>query len=100
MSWLTKTMCKLEFKKHRKFIKILKSLVIKYKRFFLVSNKLRGVRFDIRGKLGVKGNAKKRHLAFNVNTTSFSKKKHRLEYKQGLVYTDTGVLGVTLIFAF
>ena len=93
-------MCKLEFKKHRKFIKIFKALVIRYKRFFLVSNKLRGIRFDIRGKLGVKGNAKKRHLAFNVNTTSFSKKKHRLEYKQGLVYTDTGVLGVTLIFAF
>ena len=61
---------------------------------------MKGLRFDIRGKLGVKGNAKKRHMNFSVNTNSFSKKKHRIEYKQGLVYTDTGVLGLTLVFVF
>jgi hypothetical protein len=100
MGWLTRTMCKIEFKKHRKFVKLLKFLLFKYRRFFLFFNKVKGVRFDIRGKLGVRGNAKKRHLAFNIRKNSFSQKKHRLEYKQGLVYTDTGVLGVTLIMAF
>jgi hypothetical protein len=90
----------MEIRKHRKFIKIFKMLFSKYKSFFLRLNKVKGVKLDIRGKLGVKGNAKKRHLSFNVNTTSFSKKKNRLDYRQGLVYTETGVLGVTLILTY
>jgi len=100
MSWLTRAMCRMEIRKHRKFIKIFKMLFSKYKSFFLRLNKVKGVKLDIRGKLGVKGNAKKRHLSFNVNTTSFSKKKNRLDYRQGLVYTETGVLGVTLILTY
>jgi hypothetical protein len=100
MSWLTRAMCRMEIRKHRKFIKIFKVLFSKYKFFFLRLNKVKGIKLDIRGKLGVKGNAKKRHLSFNVNTTSFSKKKYRLDYRQGLVYTETGVLGVTLILTY
>lgn len=100
LGWLTRAMCRMEIRKHRKFIKILKVLFTKYKYFFLRTNRVKGIKLDIRGKLGVKGNAKKRHLSFNVNTTSFSKKKYRLDYRQGLVYTETGVLGVTLILTY
>ena len=100
LGWLTRAMCRMEIRKHRKFIKILKVLFTKYKYFFLRANRVKGIKLDIRGKLGVKGNAKKRHLSFNVNTTSFSKKKYRLDYRQGLVYTETGVLGVTLIITY
>lgn len=100
LSWLTRAMCRMEIRKHRKFIKILRTLFTKYKNFFLKANNIKGIKLDIRGKLGVKGNAKKRHLSFNVDTTSFSKKKYRLDYRQGLVYTETGVLGLTMILTY
>ena len=100
MTWLTRLMGKIDYKKHRRLLKILKSILLKYKYFFLLLNKVEGFKFGIKGKLGVKGNAKKRIMEFTVRNTSFSKKKNRIEYQQGLVYTETGVLGVTMVLAF
>jgi hypothetical protein len=100
MTWLTRLMGKIDYKKHRKLLKILKSILLRYKYFFLLLNKVEGFKFGIKGKLGVKGNAKKRIMEFTVRNTSFSKKKNRIEYQQGLVYTETGVLGVTMVLAF
>ena len=100
MTWLTRLMNKIDYKKHRRLLKILKSILLRYKYFFLLLNKVEGFKFGIKGKLGVKGNAKKRIMEFTVRNTSFSKKKNRIEYQQGLVYTETGVLGVTMVLAF
>jgi ribosomal protein S3 len=93
-------MQRIEIKRHRKFVKILKMLFLDYESLFLIQNGIKGIKFDIRGKLGVIGSSKKRHLSFNIGVTSFSKKSHRLEYRQGLVNTSTGVLGVTIIIAY
>lgn len=93
-------MAKIKFKKHKQFINFFKMLLIKNELFFLKQNKIIGFKFDIRGKVGVTGNAKKRHVFCSIGSTSFSEKKHRLDYKQGLVYTDTGVLGLTFILVY
>jgi len=100
MKWFTKSMTRLKLKKHKKFIKFFKKTLYKNESFFLVANKVKGFKFDIRGKVGVSGNAKKRHTSFYFGNTSFSTKKLRLDYSQGLVYTDTGVLGVTMILSY
>ena len=52
---------------------------------FLNLNFIKGVKFDTRGKVGVLG---------------YSRKNYKIEYQQGIVYTDTGVLGATLIYVF
>jgi ribosomal protein S3 len=57
---------------------------------------VRGFFFDIRGKVGVTGNAKKRHFFFKEGKSSFTEKRLKLSYYQDLVRTKTGVLGVTL----
>lgn len=93
-------MSKLAINKHKRFVRLLKVLLHKYSNFFLDSNKVTGFKFDIRGKLGVTGNSKKRHTSFSLGRTSFSRKNLRVDYQQGLVYTDTGVLGVTMIISY
>lgn len=93
-------MNKLRINKHKQVIKLLQHFIIDYTDFFVYHNFIKGVKFDIRGKVGVTGNSKKRHILFSIGSTSFSRKNYRLEYQQGLVYTDTGVLGLTLIYVF
>jgi hypothetical protein len=61
---------------------------------------IRGFVFDIRGKVGVTGDAKKRHTKISWGQTSFTNKNLKLSLKQGLVYTRTGVMGVTVIIFF
>jgi hypothetical protein len=100
MNWFGKAMTKLTINKHRRFIKLFKTLLYKYSGVFLQPNNILGFKFDIRGKVGVTGNAKKRHTFFNIGRSSFSKKSLRVEYQQGLVYTDTGVLGVTMVISY
>jgi len=98
--WLCRSMTRLDIGKHKHVIKLFQRFIIDYTDFFVFNNFLIGLKFDIRGKVGVAGNSKKRHVLFTVGCTSFSRKSHRLEYQQGLVYTDTGVLGATLIYVF
>jgi hypothetical protein len=93
-------MQKIEFTKHKIFIKNFKFLLLKYAFFFCQTAKILGFRFEIRGKIGVTGNAKKKHTIFSFGASSFSKKTHRLDLKQGLVYTETGVLGITFILTY
>ena len=61
---------------------------------------MRGIFFDIRGKLGVTGNAKKRHLKINMGNYSFTKKVNKINYYQSIVRTSTGVLGITFCIFF
>ncbi len=100
LSWLAKTMKRLYFKKHRLFIYFLRIVLRRHfcKKFFKNLG-FKGFLFDIRGKVGVTGNSKKRHIQFNWGFTSFSKKSLRLKYAHGLVHTNTGVMGVTFFIA-
>lgn len=61
---------------------------------------LKGFIFDIRGKVGVAGNAKRRHFVLKWGRYSFTEKNLRFTYKHGLIRTFTGVLGVTIIMTF
>jgi ribosomal protein S3 len=76
-----------------RFLKVIcRALFLKYRKAINV----RGFFFDIRGKVGVTGNAKKRHFFFKEGKSSFTEKRLKLSYYQDLVRTKTGVLGVTL----
>ena len=80
------------------FLKVIlkRHLLPNFKNFFLI----KGFVFDIRGKVGVTGDAKKRHTLISWGQSSFSEKNLKLSLKQGLVYTRTGVMGVTVIIVF
>ena len=83
------------FRSQRKFLRFLRFIFRAIFKRFRKSVDIQGFFFDIRGKVGVSGNAKKRHFFFKEGPSSFSEKKIRLLFYQDLVRTRTGVLGVT-----
>lgn len=71
--------------------------------FTYLSNKLfkrlglKGLYFDIRGKVAVKGDSKKRHILLRYGECTFSQKSIKVLPAYSKVHTFTGVLGVTFI---
>lgn len=90
---------KLELRKHKKIVKIIQSTLQKYEFFFKLTG-VTGFYFDIRGKLGVSGNAKKRHYAFSVGLISSTQKSLKLKFCQTTIRTDTGVMGVNFLISY
>jgi len=97
--WFKHVMEKLHISKHKKMCRAIKNTLKNYP-VFLKSTGVKGFSLDIRGKLGVAGNAKKRHYHFYEGSLEFTTKNHGLMMYQTTVRTHTGVLGVTLYLSF
>ncbi len=100
LNWISKTMNRVYFKNHKKFLIVFKSVVTRFFYLFFKDLNFKGFFFDIRGKVGVTGNAKKRHFSIKFGRFSHSRKSLRLNMFQNLVKTKTGVLGLTLVISF
>jgi hypothetical protein len=101
VNWITWTLSSITYKKIKLFLHFLRNYLVNY---FLpqVCNlvKIKGFLFDIRGKVGVTGDAKKRHVQIDWGQSSYTKKKLKFSLKQGIVKTQTGVMGVTVVITF
>jgi len=85
-------------KSQKKIFFFLKNLILRFSIFFK-RLLIRGVFFDIRGKIGATGNSKKKRLFFKCRKHSLTNKRLRINFSNGVVRTTTGVLGVsTYIF--
>lgn len=100
LNWFKDFMEKINLKNHKKFLNLLKLVLTRYYNFFFLNSDVLGVFFDIRGKLGVTGSAKKRHMKISSGTHSSTKKKNKISFSQSTVRTSTGVLGVTFCIFF
>lgn len=101
LNWFTWTLMHLPYKDTKGFLYFLKVLMKKNVLPYCEKLKqIKGFVFDIRGKVGVTGDAKKRHTLISWGQSSFSRKDLKMSLKQGLVYTRTGVMGVTVIMLF
>ena len=100
LNWFVDLMEKIYLKNHKKFLNLLKLIFTRYYNFFFLNLAVLGIFFDIRGKLGVTGSAKKRHMRINSGTFSSTKKKNKISFSQSVVRTNTGVLGVTFCIFF
>ena len=78
------------------FNKFLKEFFPVFRRIFLV----RGFKLDVRGKVSVAGNSKKRHYLIKYGELSFSKKNNKISYAQNIVRTPTGVLGLEFVLVY
>ena len=97
--WFKRLMELLHISKHKKMCRVFKQ-TLKNNPLFFKKTKTLGFSFDIRGKLGVTGNAKKRHYYFSEGTLSFTSKNHGLMMFQTTVRTYTGVLGITMFLSY
>lgn len=95
--WLCKFMEFTNFKVHKKFITFFQNFMNKHYNVFSAVFGINGFFFDIRGKVGVTGNSKKRHHFFKVGTLNRSTKYKKINFKQSVVRTPSGALGLTFI---
>ena len=99
-AWFVRFFIKIHFKLHKSFLflfnKFLAEFFYIFKSFFFI----KGFKLDVRGKVSVAGNSKKRHFLIKYGEISFSKKSSRLSYTQSIVPTSTGVLGVELLLVY
>jgi ribosomal protein S3 len=72
-------------------------MIISYSDELVFKNDVKGFFFDIRGKVGVTGDAKKRSFFFNVGRYSKTTKNSKFNYQFSPIRTDTGALGITMI---
>lgn len=100
IDWFVKTMERIQFRNHKKFLTVFKFIITSYSDLFIYKNNVGGFFFDIRGKVGVAGNAKKRHFSFNEGRFSKTTKLSKFDYQQQIVRTFTGALGVTMVMYF
>lgn len=96
IEWFIKTMERIPFKNHRKLLSVFKFIIVNYFSIFSKKN-IKGFFFDIRGKVGVSGNAKKRHFSFYKGKYSKTTKNSRFDYQYNIIRTFTGALGVTMV---
>ena len=100
LDWFVFTMEKMRLNGHKKFLILLKLVLQQYYNYFFSKLDVLGVFFDIRGKIGVSGNAKKRHKKISIGSNSSTKKILKINYKQSIIRTSTGVLGVSFYIYF
>jgi len=86
--------------KHKKYLWFFRSVFSYLDRRGWRRYRLRGLYFDVRGKVAVKGDAKKRHVLLRYGECTFSQKSIKVSPAYGKVHTFTGVLGVTFILFF
>ena len=98
--WISKFMETLNFKNHKKFINFFQNFMFKHSSLFINNLKIKGFLFDIRGKVGVTGSSKKRHVCFKFGSLNRSSKNSRFNFNQSLVRTYSGVLGLTYIISY
>ena len=98
--WISKFMEITSFKNHKKFLMFFQNFVKRYANVFIDVLKIKGFFFDIRGKVGVTGSSKKRHISFKIGNLGKSNKNSKIEFNQNLVRTYSGVLGVTYVLSY
>lgn len=90
----------LNFKGHRRFLVFLQNFFRRHSFLIIEILKIEGFYFDIRGKVGVTGNSKKRHNCFKIGSLKRGNKNFKIDFNQGLVRTPSGVMGLTYILAY
>ena len=78
--WICKFMEATTFRVHKRFLTFFKNFMHKYSKIFIENLKIRGFFFDIRGKVGVTGNSKKRHFFFKFGELNKSSKKKKNKF--------------------
>lgn len=95
--WFLLTMERIQFSKHKKFLSVFKNITTNYSDFLIFGNDVGGFFLDVRGKVGVTGDAKKRNFYISIGKRSKTTKNSKYDYQNGVVRTTTGQLGITMI---
>ena len=99
-NWINITMQKISFWKYKTFLRYIK-YVLRY--FFWIMFRelnIKGLKFQLKGKVSVAGNARTRTVFHTIGFTSHATFNNKILYKLDLIRTFTGVLGLKLWIVF
>lgn len=100
IEWLQYTLMKISFWKYRSLFHFLRYIF----RFFFwpIFNELgvTGVKFKLKGKISVSGNARTRSISTSAGRSGHTTKDHRIIHLSRLVPSFTGVMGFQIWFFF
>ena len=98
MDWFQSTMGRISFWKLRSFIHFLE-YIFKFVFWPIFSQlNIKGIKFQLKGKISVSGNSRKRIMVFNVGKTSRTTTIYRTIQLRRLIPSFTGVMGFTMWF--
>lgn len=97
--FLKYTLEKNHFKWHKKILSLFFDILRK-NNFILPLTNVKGFSFDIRGKVGVSGNAKKRHNFFSIGKITTTSQNLKSHWQQLNVWTPTGQMGMTILIQY
>jgi hypothetical protein len=99
-NWMVTTMGKISFWKFKTFLRYMK-YVLRYFFWAIFSQlKIKGIKYQLKGKISVAGNARTRTAFHYVGFTSHSTFNNKILYTLNLVRTFTGVQGLKLWIVF
>lgn len=99
-NWLKHTMEELYYKNHKKFLMFFKNtlfFLFKYLKSFL---KINGLKFNLKGKIALGGNSKKKNFKMNLGLCSLTKKHNYINYNKDFIKTVSGTLGFSIFIFF
>lgn len=99
-NWIKAMLYRMSFWKYRLLLRYTKFLLRSLFSAHFQDLDFKGVRFSLKGKVSVAGNARTRSVVFNVGQTSHSTHNNRTLSHVTKVYSFTGVMGFTLSFYF
>ncbi len=91
---------KIQIKFHKLFLKKFELFLFSFFNKFKKKFKIKGFMLDVRGKVSVVGNSKKRHIIVKKGYLSKSKKTLKFFFCKNQINTNTGVLGATYILSY
>lgn len=100
INWMQQTLTKINFWKHRLFFHFLKHL---FKYFFwtiFTELKIKGLKFKLKGKISVAGNARTRTITYQIGFISYATYNNKILTSIELIRTFTGVLGLQIWLVF
>nr|QCU82607.1 ribosomal protein S3b [Pseudourostyla cristata] len=100
INWMTAVLHKISFWKHRLFFHYLRYL---FKNFFLpifTELNVKGIKFKLKGKISVTGNARTRTIFCKIGKVSHSTYNNKILQSLDLIRTFTGVMGLQIWLIF
>jgi hypothetical protein len=99
-SWIRTMLQRMDFWKYRLLFRYLKYLIRNLFSSYFNDLKIKGIKFKLKGKISVAGNARTRKLLYSIGNTSHSTYDNRIAYDLSFINTFTGVLGFQIWFFF
>lgn len=99
-NWMVTTMYKISFWKYKTFLRYIKYVLRYFFWSIFTELRVKGIKFQLKGKISVAGNARTRTAFHYVGFTSHATFNNKILYNLSLVKSFTGVMGLKLWIVF